>query len=330
MELILDLIYIYIAVFSVYFFIMGIISFKNKTIFDKDITNNDNQYLKFAVVLYSHNNYNELKRLINQIKTQKYPNNHVTIYTILDNCSDHSVELLENEEFVKIMNINDGITIGKDQAVSILIEDLRERNNFDSYIFIDINRYIDENFLECVNNSMRHYPITTGQTITIGNNLKLSEKIKLCYEKYLNDFIFKSRAKLGLAANINEHILCVNKKFLEKIDSLDLNNVNSQLKYSLLLSKLKCPCLFDYNIKTYIKSFEYEIEKPSLSYRLKLFKNCVMQIFTRNYKFTEHVFSLIVPSGFVAFMVSLFFLIFTAKYYFIFNFSVVKNIKFLH
>ncbi len=327
MELIFNLVYIYIAVFSIYFFILGIRSLNEKTsLFGKNRFV-DNDSLKLALVIYSHNNYDELRNIIKQIKLQKYPPNNVVIHVILDNCNDHSLELIQEDSSIKIMNVNDGVTIGKDQAISILIESQRQDNSFDAYVFLDVDRFIEEDFLANVNKALLQYPVLTGQTIIIdNNNLSKTEKIKLCYSKYFNNFLNKSRSMLGLASNINGSFLCIKKDFLEKVDSLDLKDINSELKYSILLSKIGYPCIFDYNLKTYQKSYNYKLERPSITFRLKMFKQCFSQIFTTNYKFIEHVFSLIAPSALVVSALSIFYLFYTNKYYFMFNFLVVFTI----
>lgn len=327
MELIFNLIYIYIAIFSVYFFILGLRSLNEKSLFTKKnhLVNIEQQ--KLAIVAYSHNNYDELKNFLKQIKLQKYPSQNITIHIILDNCNDHSEELIQESPNIKVMNVNDGVTIGKDQAVSILIESLRQDDSFDAYVFLDINRFIEDDFLENVNKSLSEYPVVTGQTIMIeNNNLSKSDKIKLCYTRYFNNFINKSRSMLGLATSINGDFLCIKKDFLEKVDALNLKDVNMELKYSLLITKLGYPCLFDYDLKTYVKSYNYNLKRPSLSYRLKLFKECAGQLFTKNIKFIEYVCSLIAPSGLVVSILSLFYLIYTTKYYFMFNFLVVFTI----
>ena len=280
-----------------------------------------------CVIVYSHNNYDALKNMLNQLKQQTYPVQNFIIQVILDNCNDHSEELITNSNNIRVLNLNDGVTVGKDQAVSILLESLRQDSYINSYVFIDINRFIEEDFLENANRALTIAPVVTGQTIVIENdNLTTVERIKACYNRYINNFLRKSRAAMGLSDRIDGSFMCIKKDFVEKVDALDIQDINTELKYSLLISSLGYPCIFVPDLKSYIKSYDFEIVRPSLSYRIKLFKQCFTKLFTFNFKFAEHILSLIAPSCLTAVILSVFYLALTLKYYFLFNFIFVFTV----
>lgn len=325
MELILDFVYIYVGIFSIYFFCLAIRSISDrKFLRDKKYAVNQSS---LCVILYSHDDFESLRRTLSQLREQNYPASQIMIYIILDNCSDHSQEYLSETPNLRILNLNDGVTVGKDQAVSILLEKLRENTLIDGYVFLDINRFIEKDFLSNVNTALSVSPVVSGQAIVIENeNLSFAEKINIAYNKYQNNFLRKSRALLGLSDIIDDELLCIRKDFVEKIDALDLNNINTKLKYSILISSLGYPCQYAPYIKTYIKLFNFKLERPSLSYRISLFKQCITKLFTLNFKFIEHVFSLIAPSGLVAILLSCGYVFFSAKYYFLFSFIVVFTV----
>lgn len=327
MELVLDIIYFYIGIFSIYFFILAIKSLNDKKFrLDNKYAMNAEQEV-LCVVVYSHNNYDALKNMLNQLKHQTYPVQNFIIQVILDNCSDHSEELIENSNNIRVLNLNDGVTVGKDQAISILLESLRQDSFINSYVFLDINRYIEEDFLDNVNKALTISPVVTGQTIVIENDsLSKSERIKICYNRYINNFVRKARALMGLSDRINGSFMCIKKDFVEKVDALDIKDINSELKYSILLSSLGYPCLYVPSLKTYIKSYDFELKRPSLSYRVKLFKQCFTKLFSLNFRFSEHICSLIAPSGLVAIVLSIFYLCLSLRYYFLFNFIFVFTI----
>ena len=324
MELILDIIYIYLGIFSIYFFILGLRSLNDRKLA---------KYMKYAsvidksklcVILHSHNNYEQLKNILFLLDGQNYPKDKFVIQVILDNCNDHSEELIEKYDNVKLLNLNDGVTVGKDQAVSILLESLRQNDTIDSYVFLDLNRFIENDFLDNVNLALSVSPVVTGKTIVIENdNLSFSEKIKISYIKYHNNFIRKARTLLGLSDRIDGSILCIKKDFVEKVDALDLKDINTELKYSLLISSLGYPCLYMPFVKTYVKSFDMDINRPSLGYRISLFRQCLTKLFTFNLSFIEHICSMICPSGLVAIILSMSYLLLSAKFYFLFSFIVV-------
>lgn len=327
MELILDFIYIYIGIFSIYFFILGVRSLNDRKYkLDKKYAMTAEPSV-LCVIVYSHNNYEALKNMLNQLKSQKYPKDKYIIQVILDNCNDHSEELLTESDSLRVLNLNDGVTVGKDQAISILLESLRQDTSIESYVFIDSNRYIEEDFLLSANTALAITPVASGQTIIIENeNLTISEKIKAVYLKYQNNFIRKSRTLLKLSDRIDGSLMCIKKDFVEKVDALDLKDINTELKYSILLSSIGYPCLYIPDFKAYVKSFDYDIQRPSLSYRIKLFRQCLTKLFTFNISFIEHILSMIAPSGLVAVILSLGYLFLSAKYYFIFSFIVVFTV----
>lgn len=327
MELILDLVYIYIGIFSIYFFVLAIKSLNDRKFrLDKKYAMNAEQEV-LCVVLYSHNNYEALKSMLNQLKHQTYSVQNFIIQVILDNCNDHSADLISDSNNIRVLNLNDGVTVGKDQAISILLENFRQDSFIDSYVFIDTNRYIEEDFLENVNRALTVSPVVTGQTLIIENdNATFSDKVKLSYNNYLNNFIRKSRALMGFSDKIDGSFLAIKKIFVEKVDSLDIQDINCELKYSVLLTNLGYPSIYVPDLKTYVKAYDYEIKKPSLSYRIKLFKQCFTKMFTFNYKFTEHVLSLIAPNALTVVLLSGFYLALSLKYYFLFNFIFVFTI----
>lgn len=327
MELILNVIYIYIGIFSIYFFILALKSLNDKKFrLDRKYAMNAEQEV-LCVVLYSHNNYEALKNMLNQLKHQTYPVPNFIIHVILDNCTDNSLELIEDSNNIKVLNLNDGVTVGKDQAISILLESLRQDNLVNSYVFLDVNRFIEEDFLENVNRALTVHPVVTGQTIVIDNeDLTKSERIKICYNKYVNSFVRRARALMGLSDKIDGSFLCIKKDFVESIDALDIQDINTELKYSVLLSSLGYPCLFVPDLKTYVKAEDFQLERPSLSYRVKLFQQCFTKLFTFNFKFVEHIWSLIAPSALITILLSLFYIILSIKYYFVFSLIVVFTI----
>lgn len=323
MELILNLLYFYIALYSVFFFVQAIKNLNDKKFriqqkyLDTIAQNN------LCVIIYSHNNEISLENLLKQLKKQTFPQQNFSTYVILDNCSDNSEKLFVGDNFAQVINFKEQGTIGKDQAISIVIEKLSSMQNCNAYVFLDANRYVEEDFLACVNAALEDSPVISGTTILVGENLNLRRKIKATFHKYYSNFILKSRSIMNLAATIDSDILIMRQDLMEKIGCIDFQNINTELKYSLLLSKIGCKCTFNPNIKTYINIDEFDLRIPSLSTRLSLFKSCFTQIFTKNFAFTEHVFSLLTPNVLLLMFAYVFLLKYSFKYYFVVDFTVV-------
>lgn len=323
MEYILDLLYLYIAIYSVYFLALALRNLKDKPF---KIEKRYSQYEEkdhLAVVIYSHNNKATLESLINQIKLQDYPVDCFKVFAILDNCNDGSELIFNTNRFVNVINFKDNGTLGKDQSISLLIEQLKQDQWIDSYIFIDGNRSISTDFLSTVNSALVKNSVLSGETLMMTDNLDIIDSIKAVYQKYHMNFIRQARSLFGLASQADSGVFIIKKEIVDRIGEVDFKSIDSELKYSLLLSKIGYKCTYNPNIQTFVNAEGYIFKRPRLSQRLKLFKNCIRGIFTKNFVFTEHVFSLIAPSFWVLVISYLGLMKHSYRYYFFVDFKVV-------
>lgn len=324
MELILDLLYLYIAIYSVYFFALAIRNLNDKPF---RIEKRYSQYEKnanLAVVIYTHNDKDTLTGLINQLKAQDYPIANFRTYVILDNCNDGSEEIFAREPFIKVINIKDVGTIGKDQAISILLEELCKDDSIDSYVFIDGDRGISNDFLSTVNASLINNDVISGETIIITEELNIVDKIKAAYQKYHMNFMRQARSLFGLAASADSGVFIIKKKLVDGIGYVDFKDINTELKYSLMLSKIGTKCTYNPNIQTFVDGENYTFRKPRLSARINLFKDCIKEVWeTKNFVFTEHVTSLLYPNIWLLAAAYLYLIKHSYRYYFVFDFKIV-------
>lgn len=323
MEFILDILYIYVAIYSLYFLALAIRNLSDKPFKIEKRYSQYSDKVNLAVVIYARNNKITLDNLIKELKMQDYPVDNFRIFVILDNCSDCSEQLFANEPFINLINIKDVGTVGKDQAISILIERLSKDDTIDSYIFIDADRSIPANFLTTVNAALINHSALSGETLILTDNLGPVDKIKAAYQKYHMNFMRKARSLFGLAASADSGVFVIKKQLVDQIGSVDFKDINSELKYSMLLSKVKCPCTYNPNIQTYVDTANYEFRKPRLSARLDLFKNCFTELKAKNFVFTEHTFSLLNPNIWTLLIIYGILLKHSFRYYFFVDFKVV-------
>lgn len=323
MNFILNLLYFYIAMYSVFFFVQAIKNLSDRKFRIQQKYSGTTTQNNLCVIIYSHNNEISLEHLIKQLKKQTYPPQNFSTYVILDNCSDNSEKIFLGDNFAQVVNFNDQGTIGKDASISIVLEKLSSMQNCNAYIFLDANRYMEEDFLACINSALEDSSVISGATVLVGENLNLRRKIKATFHKYYSNFVLKSRSIMGLAATIDSDILIMRQDLMEKIGCVDFQNINTELKYSLLLSKIGCKCTFNPNIKTYINIDEFDLRIPSLSTRLALFKSCILKIFSNNFSFAEHVCSLLTPNVLLLIFSYIFLLNYSFKYAFNIDFMVI-------
>ena len=171
MELILDILYIYVAIYSFYFLALAVRNLNDKPFKIEKRYSKYEEKDNLAVIIYARNNKITLENLIKELKMQDYPINNFRVFVILDNCSDGSEQLFINEPFLSLINITGVGTVGKDQAVSMLIERLSKDQSIDSYVFMDADRSIPANFLTTVNSALVNHSVLSGETLILTDNL---------------------------------------------------------------------------------------------------------------------------------------------------------------
>lgn len=323
MEYILDLLYIYIAVYSVYFLALALRNLKDRPFKIEKRYSQYEEKARLAIVIYSHNNKATLESLINQLKLQEYPVDSFKVFAILDNCTDGSEIIFNNNRFVNVIEFKDNSTLGKDKAVSLLLEQLTGDEWIDSYVFIDGNRSISNDFLATVNSALRKNSVLSGETLMLTENLDIIDSIKAVYQKYHMNFIRQARSLFGLASQADSGVFIIKKEIVDRIGAVDFKDIDSELKYSLLLSKIGFKCTYNPNIQTFVNAEGYVFRRPRISQRFKLFAKCFKEMRTKNFVFIEHVLSLVSPNFWLLAIAYLGLMKHSYKYYFFVDFKVV-------
>ncbi len=323
MELILDILYIYVAIYSFYFLALAIRNLNDKPFKIEKRYADYNEKDNLAVVIYARNNKITLENLVKELKMQDYPVNNFRIFVILDNCTDGSEQLFVNQPFINLINIKNVGTVGKDQAVAMLIERLSKDDTINSYVFLDADRSIPANFLTTINSALINNSVLSGETLILTDDLGIVDKIKAAYQKYHMNFMRKARSLFGLASSADSGVFVIKKAIVDEIGSIDFKDINTELKYSMLLSKIKCPCVYNPNIQTYVDTANYEFRKPRLSVKLDLFRNCFTQIWSKNFTFAEHTFSLLNPNIWLVMLIYAAVIKHSYRYYFFVDFKIV-------
>lgn len=326
MELVLYFLFAYTVIYTIYFVVLAV-----KSVFNK-YSETEKEYLKYlktnklAVIIYNHNNSSFLSNMIKQLKLQDYGQENFETFVILDACEDNSEDIVDYEPYFRKYLFNNPEPIGKDSAITVLQDKMSSLAKFDAYVFLDIKRLIEPDFLSKVNIALATNSIITGSTNFIGENYSFIEKVKSAYSDYTNAFINKTRSFLGLAMPINSDIFVIKKSIFDKIGGINFKNSFGELKYSLLLAKVRSKCAFAPNVKTYINIKDYKEKHVCLFDKLKLFTQCLPQTFSINFVFNEMVYNLLAPNFLLLVLAYLFFLKHSYKYYFIVDFQIVLAI----
>ena len=289
----------YIAIFVIYFFLIAFVSKKRRQFVRNGRYLVSNYNNNIVVIVYAHAMEKNIAPLLEMLNKQDYPKENYKTYIILDNCDDDISNKLEMIGGANIFRVGDSYTVGKDESISMLLDRLLSFKNINAYVFLNANRTIDTDFLSAVNHGLMCHDVLVGSTVLKNEPINLKEKILDAYNTYKNNIVNTSRSILGLSTVINSDCCAIKQNVIEMVQCIDFKDINSELKYSVMLSKLNYKSSFDPNIITYLKREDYEIRKPSFSYRVSLLKNSLSNLLKSSFLFDEFVMSTIHPSTLV-------------------------------
>ena len=297
MKYILFGLYIYLIIYTFYMFVLACRNLKDRFfVLQKKYSLYDSVKNNLAVVIYAHNNKAGLEELIKELKMQDYPLGDFKVYAVLDNCNDGSEKMFENDRFVHVLNIQDVGTLGKSQAISMLINSIKEAEDIDAYVFIDAIRRIDSNFLTLANVAINKNDAVTGEVNISRENLDIIDKSKAVYKKYIANFFKQARTLCGLATVADSGLFIVKKEVIDKFEQVDFKDANSELEFSLELTKLGHKCVYNPNIQSYVYGQDCSFKRPRLTKKFALIKDNYKNLFTLNFPFIEQICSLINPN----------------------------------
>ena len=290
------LIYLYITIFTVYFIILAFTSLKSqKKIRDKYTSKDSN----LCVVVYASGEAGSLEYLIRQLKNQSYDKLRYTIYVILDKVENPPEFIFQTDLGINVVNINNIEPIGKSQAYSIMAEKLSEVPNLDAYVFIDANNYVDSDFLENINYYLTKYSVFMPVLNYIGEDIELNfwDSVKITYSRYITNFIYIARTRLGLTNLLNTDVFVIKRDLLNNIGSFDFRDKISEANYTLKLANENIAVALINDVKVYRAIENYDSRIPSLSKRISIFRNNFTK--AKNIISFEYISSLLIPNWLV-------------------------------
>ena len=127
---------------------------------------NKNQISKiydYAVLICARNESNVITDLIESIKMQTYPGEHISIFVMADNCDDDTFEKAVSAG-AKAYVRNNRKQIGKGYALDALLKEIKKDypSGFDGYFVFDADNILAEDFIENMNRTFAEgYDIVT-------------------------------------------------------------------------------------------------------------------------------------------------------------------------
>ncbi len=315
---IMTILFMYIAIFTVYYAVIVAMSVlpQKKDENEKFINKHNN----LIVIIYAHNNEKTVVNLLEQLNKQDYPKGNYQTHIILDNCTDDSSNKLEFVGGAKLWRLTDDAPIGKDKAVSWLLENLLSFKKVDAYVFLNANRIVKTDFLTKVNEALQSNNVVVGSTDIFLEDADFYEKVWSNVNEYNTNIMKLGRSKLGLSVPIDSDITAIKHEVLEKVQCIDFKDANAELKYSFLLTSVNHIPAFIPDVKTYVSSIDYEIRRPTFAFKMSLFRHCLnLKVFS-NFKFAEFLLSLFKPNPIFLVAALVVIATYSFHYYFVFDF----------
>ena len=320
---ILLFLFVYMAVFMVYYGLCVFMSSKSRRFVMKQKFQQSSLPNNIVLVIYARNDEATIVPLLESLNKQNYPKENYQTHIILDNCIDNSSNILEFVGGAKIWRVGDEAPVGKDEAVSWLLERLLSFQNIDAFVFLSADRYVDENFLLSVNAALYDEKIIVGSTEYAVKTKNIKNCIQASYHNYMSRIFNTARSLLGLATVVDSDIFVIKQEVLEKIKCVDFQDNNSDLKYTTLLVRNNFIPKYYPTVKTFTSISNYKDKKPSVTFKLGLFWHCLKLLPKSNLKFLEFIMNMLAPNFWLLLLIYAILFIFTYNYHFIIDFSVV-------
>lgn len=225
-QLIYYILFLITLFYGMYFFITGLYAFKNKELKFRKY----NAKTKFAILIAARNESLVIADLIKSLKEQNYPTNLYDIYSLINNCTDNTLEVAKKAGS-KIINVNVPVKT-KGDVLKFAFKRLKKKD-YDAYIIFDADNVVHPEFLKIMNDTYQSgYKVAQGRkdSKNIGDNW-LSTSYSLFY--YIQNFFFnKSRMKMNAAAAINGTGFMVSKDVIE--DGFEPITITEDIELSII------------------------------------------------------------------------------------------------
>lgn len=314
---------LYAVIFCVYYAICVFSASRAKKFLQKQKYHAAARPNNMIVIIYARNNEATIVPLLEALNKQNYPKENFQTHIILDHCTDNSSNILEFIGGAKIWRVGENAPVGKDEAVSWILEGLLSYQNVDAFVFLNADRYIDENFLASINANLYGEDVLIGSTDYIVRSKTLLNKIKTSYHSYINRVFDCGRSLMGLASVVDSDMFIIRKEVLDKIQCVDFKDINSELKYTTLLVRNGFIPKFCPLIKTFTSIENYKDRKPSVSFKLNLVWHCLSLLFKSNPKFGEFLMNILAPNFWMFVLIYLGVFTFSYNYYFAIHYGVI-------
>lgn len=189
---------------------------------------------KFNIVICAHNEEKVIHGILNSIEMQRYPSEYWKVYLIADNCTDNTVKIASEYDFI---NIYEHKTKGaKRKGIALkwgISKILEDSPNFgDAFIVFDADNQIIPDFLEIFNKKFQKgCKIVAGNRIAINPYDSIIASWYAIYWGIIMNLFCKPHNNLGLSATLSGTGLGFRKELAEK-DGFNTKTMTEDIEFA--------------------------------------------------------------------------------------------------
>ena len=319
-NLILFLLFVYIAIYSIYTLTLNIKAFSaHDYVSDtKMLLESGGSLNNLCVIIWADSSSKRLYDLLKILDNQTFPRQNYEVHVVFKRDRENvtipefvwgaQVHVIENPEY-----------FSKDKAISLFVQKIASENRFSAFVFLGADRMVDENYLSSVNKSVYTSCVLSGRLNVTASNSDFFAQIKCqvlrAYLKYQNRVQNIVRSMFEMPVIIDGQNCVISSDVLEKTGRVCFETKNNELKFSLFLASNSIRPMYSPFIKSSVDVENYDASTPSIMQRLAMFKYYLPRIFTKPWNFKEFVFYILKPDT-LGVMISYIALLFCAFRYF--------------
>lgn len=195
----------------------------------------DAEPLRYAVLIAARNEEMVLPHLLDSIRAQDYPADHIDMFVVADNCTDNTAQVAEEHGATVFKRFNKQL-IGKGRALHYLLEMIQCHigwEKYDAFLVFDADNLLEPDFIRNINTlPAQGYQAFCGyrNTKNFGTNW-LTSGYGLWY-LHESGHMNLSRSMLKTGAHVNGTGFGFTRELLEKIGGWNFYTLTEDIEFN--------------------------------------------------------------------------------------------------
>lgn len=259
------------AYFIIFVFIYDICISLFSLIIRNDKTNNVTDKTSFSILIPCHNEENVIWTTLEYIYNSDYSKRLLKVYIIADNCTDKTVEIVNNFNKThylncKILEVSGG---SKPKALNSAVNMLKEKRMWkdDCIVVLDADNRVSETLFKSFNKlHIEGFKIVQCAIHSLNDTSFIAKGFTSSFNNMNRGFQY-ARNKIGLSGSLSGTGFSIDRDTWDEVDFNNCNTLTEDLEFSILaiLRGLKIKFIYnDYVLNQHLDEF-----RPSFVQRVR-------------------------------------------------------------